>query len=705
VTSTTHHGDSQRSHFPTWSTLPVIFMVGLLAYGVLLPWLGFYWDDWAKISVARLFGLSGYWNYYAEDRPLSSWTHIVFTPLLGTQPLTWQIFQFILVVATAWALYWCMTRLLPQRRQEAVSTALVFLVYPAFTAHPTAVTFHQQWLQYLFYFLSIGCMLAAVRARQSSLPRFLALTTLSLLLSVLQLSVTEYFASLELLRPVLLWFALGSAAGRTSNIKQRLTQTARFSAPYLVLFAFYGVWRLFFLKLSGEEPYRMVTLAGLLSDPLATLPLLARTALQDSLHTLISVWGPLVVAGKIEKIAPFQILALLLSLAAGALTLIFLSRLEPGKDSPGETPDPKPAWHPTALWVGVAAFGLGMLPAWLTGRSVLDDFHADRYALPALFGASLLWVGLIDWLTPKRMQRALLVALMVGLGTNLQLRTGNEYRWLWESQTRFFWQLYWRAPQLEPGTALLSYQEIFPNQGLFSSSSALNLLYPHTPDPQRQGESLSYWWYTLSPRYDIQKITLPLNLTFSSQFRSLIFKGSSPNTLLVHYDPSHSNCLWVITDQDQNEPGLPGLVTAMRSTSNTRKILNQPLNGWQPPEELFGPEPQHDWCYLYEKADLAVQYGDWQAAASLGDQAREMGYSPTNSRSNSPREWKPFIEAYARLGRWQEAAELTLQAEQNGKEFQVSLSSLWQRLDQEIAAGPGKQEAIQNVQSVLSQEE
>ena len=40
----------------------------------------------------------------------------------------------------------------------------------------------------------------------------------------------------------------------------------------------------------------------------------------------------------------------------------------------------------------------------------------------------------------------------------------------------------------------------------------------------------------------------------------------------------------------------------------------------QPPY-LLGPEPEHDWCYYFEKAELARQQADWQQVAMLGDQA------------------------------------------------------------------------------------
>ena len=689
----------RKIYFPSWSIPAAITLLGLLAYGVLLPTWGLYWDDWAKISVARLYGLSGYWAYYAGDRPLSSWTHILLTPVLGFHPLGWHIFQFGVTVLAAWGVYWTLICLLPGAQGLSASAAMIFLVYPVFTAHPAAVTFHQQWLQYALILLSLGAMLTAVRAR--SRKAFTGLTVLSLALGGLHLAITEYFASLELIRLLLLWIVVGQMGDDSSKttawprLLAQARQTIRYATPYLLLLVAYGAYRFLIRPFRGEDPYGMVTLYQVIANP-ASLPGVLRVWLGDSLHTLISIWGPLLVAGTFERVTPFQILTLALSLSAALCSVVFLVKLAPS--APGVSTRQK-----QALAVGAAAFFLGMLPGWLTGHSVMEDFHADRYALPAMFGAALLWAVAIDWITPARLQRALLVAALVGLGAGQQLRSGNEYRWLWETETRFFWQLYWRAPHLEAGTALFTYQEIFPNQGLFSSSAALNLLYPMPATQKVSGDLrlLPYWWYTLSPRYDINKLEEPIQLSMQTQFRSLAFQGGSPNTLLLHYDPAHSNCLWVITDEDQDEPGLPALVKAMRSISNTQQIRAEPQDGWRPPTELFGPEPEHDWCYLYEKADLARQLQDWQQAALLGDQARAAGYGPGDSRSNAPREWAPFIEAYARVGRWSEAAELTRQAAQRGKEFHPSLARLWENLIANTPDTPARQEAVQSITPVL----
>jgi hypothetical protein len=61
-----------------------------------------------------------------------------------------------------------------------------------------------------------------------------------------------------------------------------------------------------------------------------------------------------------------------------------------------------------------------------------------------------------------------------------------------------------------------------------------------------------------------------------------------------------------------------------------------------PPANIFGKEPEHGWCYFYQKADLARQRGEWEKIPVLLDQALDGGYYPNDSL-----EWMPFLQAAA----------------------------------------------------------
>jgi len=54
---------------------------------------------------------------------------------------------------------------------------------------------------------------------------------------------------------------------------------------------------------------------------------------------------------------------------------------------------------------------------------------------------------------------------------------------------------------------------------------------------------------------------------------------------------------------------------------------------------------EHDWCYYYQKMNLARQMEDWQAVAQLADEAQSLDFRPEDYS-----EWVPALEAYATLG-------------------------------------------------------
>ena len=78
-------------------TFPLFLLViSILAYGILIPRLGFYSDDWIFIFTYNKIGPAGITQYFSTNRPLWGWLFQVTLPLLGTIPWKWQLFALIL---------------------------------------------------------------------------------------------------------------------------------------------------------------------------------------------------------------------------------------------------------------------------------------------------------------------------------------------------------------------------------------------------------------------------------------------------------------------------------------------------------------------------------------------------------------------------------------------------------------------------------
>jgi hypothetical protein len=240
------------------------------------------------------------------------------------------------------------------------------------------------------------------------------------------------------------------------------------------------------------------------------------------------------------------------------------------------------------------------------------------------------------------------------------------------AQNQFYWQLYWRAPYIKPGTAILSKDELFIYVGRKPTAVTLNLLYPQPFGTRNVG----YWFLEMD--HDVGQKMVPKlarGKTFDESFRTFDFTGTSLDSLVIFYKPGAGRCLWVLSPDDTDNLQLPDLTLQALPVSNLSRIEPQPVSEDYPKAEFFGIEPQHNWCYYFQKAQLAGQFGKWQQVVELGDQAEGQGYSPGN-----PYEWLPFIEGYAYNGRWKEALQRSQAAFTADALIAPRLCRLWQRI-------------------------
>jgi hypothetical protein len=356
----------------------------------------------------------------------------------------------------------------------------------------------------------------------------------------------------------------------------------------------------------------------------------------------------------------------------------FLLRIQPGEVSQGER-GPSNSWILQAGLVGGMILFLGPLPVWLTGKQASVGLYSNRFALTAMAGASLLWVAGISWIARGWKQSVLVLALLVGLAGAFQLRTLNDYRWSWTRQQRFHWQLFWRAPSILPHTPLIGDGEILTYNRPIPS---VNLLYGK-PDETRE-MAYSYYFAGNNPE------NLVKGVEFIGQSREFPFRASSRDALLLHFPAS--NCLWVLHPEDIDHPYLPESLREALPAINLSRILPQAQSSSYPPQDVFGPEPEHTWCYFYQKAELARQYSDWQTILALGQEAIAKGYLP----GTSPYEWLPFVEGYMQAGMWQEALRLSQENVRKDFRYLGMYCKAWQRVSGKL--GLTDQQVVQTAQ-------
>jgi hypothetical protein len=130
--------------------------------------------------------------------------------------------------------------------------------------------------------------------------------------------------------------------------------------------------------------------------------------------------------------------------------------------------------------------------------------------------------------------------------------------------------------------------------------------------------------------------------------------------ILAMSQPTEGACVhvfdgnWPRYSFDENER-----MRLIGQTSKIQNVLPPGSTPIRPPVLQFGTEPVHGWCYIYQKAELALQLGDDQQVSTLGDEAQAKNLQPAD-----PVEWMPFVQAYAALG---DQAKLALAAEKINK--------------------------------------
>jgi hypothetical protein len=325
------------------------------------------------------------------------------------------------------------------------------------------------------------------------------------------------------------------------------------------------------------------------------------------------------------------------------------------------------------IMIGLLSLLFSGLMYWILKLPILVEFAWDRLNLSFIFGVSLLLVGLIELLFRFPWLKILTASLLISLAVGFHFQNTMSFKRDWETFQNFFWQLTWRAPDLKKGTVVMTTN--FPLN--YYSDNSLTAPLNWTYDPESKNAQLNYLLYFTDVRLMSQRLTsLSKNQEINQPYRSFSFEGNTNNALIIKFSPP--GCLQVLDPIYANSgiiPNLTQLETDSISISNMDQIISNPPISKRPPLELLPNEPEHNWCYYFEKADLARQSGDWQTIIDLEIEAKTHALQPRN-----PSEWLPFIEAYIRSGKMEDAVSLTNLSIQAADKYLSGICYTWQRI-------------------------
>jgi hypothetical protein len=664
-------------------SIPLFFLViTIAAYGLLLPFTGFYWDDWPFAWIAEFLGPWEFIPAFSQVRPFLGPIFFVTTSLIPPVPLYWQIFALLIRCAAALSTFFTLKQIWPHYKRQTLIASLLFLVFPGYSQHWVAFThINQEWIPLIFYLLSFGFTARALRNSAQSgavgvveAPAARQLpardkheapgkdTLLALFFLILGVFPTEYFVSMEPLRFLFIWVILSE---HITGLRQRLMATLKHWIPYLLVWFANGAWLAYFYTIGGYESYDV----EVVNQPITLLGILA-TGLDTIWKAGFYIWAQVLILTSKTLTAPSTLATFALILAAFILLLVYLERLNISEEKTR-------TFAVSAIIIGLTGILFGRLPSFAAGLPLTLQSSFDRLMISMMLGGSLFMTGLVELFIRSARLKMLVFALLIALAIGQQFFNANIFRRDWAKQQEIFWQLAWRIPAMKANTALLTDQFPIDYETDLSFTAPINWMYA----PKYTGGDIPYALFYTEKRLGGGALpSLEPNTDITLPIRRVSFQGSTSQALVIHMP--ENGCLRVLDPARHDEITYARQSRFLVEAIPLSDLSTIRVNAGQTPSLAFLPEPEHTWCYYYAKAELAYQQEDWRQVMASIDEARSLGYEPED-----PFEWLGYIEAQARSGRIDIAEQVSEAAIKKDSSIRKGLCEVWKRVASSIATG------------------
>jgi hypothetical protein len=616
----------------------LIFLTTVITHGIRIPQLGYYHDDWYLLWSGQARGAASIISLFSTDRPFMGIVYSYVYRLLGDSILNWHLYALLWRFIGALAFFWMLRLVWPQQKYITTLMTVLFIVYPGFLSQPNANTKQNHLYGFGAALLSIALMLQAMKTNIRAWK--MSFSVLSVILAVNYLFIYEYMVGFEGMRLLLLGYILFQDGFKTFRSLSR--EMLKKFWPYLVAVAGFLYWRLFIFEGSRNATDASRLVGDYINNlRYMSIRLILETA-TDFLDTTIFAWF----------VKPYQLLsttrysnlgsAILIAAVVIALVMLYMFLFKRWWGVEYDEAE-SPRLMKEFIWIGAFTTLCAVFPVILSGRQVeLGDAYKS-YGLHPIGGVVLFIAGVILMFQAK-FRRLILLAL-ISISVSTQILNADYWIQFWDYQRETWWQLTWRAPDIKDGALVVAYlPEGYRLQQDYEIWGPVNLIYNPEPaeTPTIMAEVL-----TSDTAFNILKKDVVDN-----RVRDIKMHRDFNNLLLISL-PSSSSCIHVI---DGSMPVYsesdPLLVQQVAEYSRIDQIIpsgTSPI----PPFAIFGSEPEHGWCYYYQKASLARQAGDWKEIGRLYDKVNSLGLE-----ADDVSEVIPFFEGLVNLGRYDDAKAL-----------------------------------------------
>ena len=621
---------------PIIVAIVLIVLIGLLTYLPGITKLGYYRDDWHVTWGGTFFGAAKIVDLHLTDRPLMGLIYALTFRLLGNNVLVWHIYVLILRILGGITVFFVLNKIWKAYTKINTIIAALFIVYPGFLQITTSSAYSNHLLGLLCGFLAILFTLMAYEAK-TPFRRILYLV-LSMPLALICFGFMEWMMGIEGILVFLVAVRIMQDTPFQRSWKW-LGKVVPWMLPGIVTFTGFYIWRIFFF--TSARSVTDVKSLGLsyLSNTTEMLFRLLIEPVKGILNSLVFSWG--VPFYQLSSDVPLKIFLGALLFAVLGIFLLYILILFNGKDG-NQSDQHSNADLKSMVFLGIFFILFSILPVIIANREIRLTNTFDRYTLLASFGVLLVIVpGAKLLFSPRKYPFFIMSLLAISMMT--QLFNTYSFSQFWKVERALWWQLSWRAPDLERDTVILpSLPEEYQLAESYEVWGPANLIY-HPDDPLNlSGEIINVQtlpWIRSGDQYGktIRRVDVSMNFA-----KSLLVSLPGPDSCLHVYGKESQ----VVSEYDKP------VVNYLVQFSSLDQILSDSPSATVP-VNIFGKEPEHGWCYTYQKASLAYQQGDWETIIHLWDNSIANGVEPSDDV-----ELLPFYEAYARSGRYEDATTL-----------------------------------------------
>jgi hypothetical protein len=606
----------------------LLIVVTTLTYLPALSQAKIYRDDW-YYTVDRLKGgPETFPKMFEVDRPARGIFFEAYYRLFGINPTPYHLVSFALRLIAGLAAFWLFRLLWPDHIEAALIMSLLFAIYPGYTRWMEGFEDQPKIFSLCLQIFSIILSLKAIDAK--GLLNKVLLWTGSIITGLGYILLIDYAIGMELFRLLCIYIFLKPRLPGLPFRKMGLA-TIRAWLPAALIPGIYLFWRLFIFHNQRAATDIGLQLSVIAQDPLRGGWSWFQNLFRSTINQSVLAWWAPNFQNFFEQNNRDIFLGLLFGLTAATLTAGFMLWKRSIDDKDGKLND--------ALWVGSICVVAGLLPVIIANRLVLFGAYS-HYALPASLAAAVL-VGGVIYSIASRSVRIALVAVLVLLAVMNQASASAEV--LNEEQviSKFWHQVAWRAPTIRARTTLnVNYPTVNFGEDYDAVNGPANFIY--YPDPSNS-IPVTYPLHGIS-QYAWTAKEILSGVKYNTGYRTHV-AVVDPDNLLVMSQPATNACVHIVNSQypwySYNDPD-DILLTGSRSKIDN--VVTEGANPYLNPV-IFGAEPAHNWCYFFEKADLASQNKDWTTVLDLAKEAVNQKFHP-----NERLEWMPFLQAYAISG-------------------------------------------------------